>query len=131
MGIPASEILRFYREKGPSIFGQPENWVRRCLRLARWPFRPKYDATSLRTELTQIFGDRKLGESETRLVIPAYHPDEQGIYVFKTAHHSRLEIDYRVTTIDVALATAAAPVFFPAHRLPSGSHLVDGGQEMR
>jgi patatin-like phospholipase/acyl hydrolase len=127
MGLPASEILRFYRENGPSVFGQPEGLLKRCLRLARWPFRPKYDADALRSELAQIFGDRKLGESETRLVIPAYHRDQQAVYVFKTAHHRRLEMDYRASVVDVALATAAAPVFFPAHRLPSGSHLIDGG----
>lgn len=127
LGLPALEILRFYRENGPNVFGRPEGMLRRGLRHARWPFRPKYDPEVLRHELVQVFGERKLGESETRLIIPAYHRDRQGVYVFKTAHHRRLEIDYRVNAVDVALATAAAPVYFPAHRLPSGSHLLDGG----
>ena len=127
MGIPASKILAFYRERGPAVFGQPEMWLARLLRFMRWPFCPKYSSDILRSEMVAIFKDRKLGESETRLVIPAYHRDQQGVYVFKTAHHPRFEMDYREKVVDIALATAAAPVYFPAHRLPSGSHLLDGG----
>ncbi len=127
LGVRAKEILRLYQDRGPRIFGQPEGNLPRIRRHLRWLFRPKYDLTALREELTVIFEDRHLGDSETRLVIPAYHRDQQGVHVFKTAHHPRLEVDYREKAVDVALATAAAPVYFPAHRLPSGSHLLDGG----
>lgn len=127
LGISAADILTFYKNKGPRIFGEPDSPLGRILRHIRWPFRPKYDAMALEEELITVFADRRLGESETRLVIPAYHRDRQGVYVFKTAHHPRLKMDYREKVLDVALATAAAPVYFPPHRLPSGSHLLDGG----
>lgn len=127
LGIPASEILSFYREKGPGVFGQPESRMARAHRFLRWGRRPKYAPDALREALTDIFADRRLGESETRLLIPAFHRDQQAVYVFKTAHHPRFAVDFREMAVDVALATAAAPVYFPAHRLPSGSHLLDGG----
>lgn len=127
LGISAADILSFYREKGPGVFGQPENPLARLGRHIRWANRPKYDADALREALTEIFGQRRLGESETRLLVPAYHRDKQDVHVFKTAHHPRLEVDYNEAAVDVALATAAAPAYFPAHHLPSGSHLLDGG----
>lgn len=61
------------------------------------------------------------------MLIPAYHADRRTVYVFKTAHHPRLEIDHRTKAVDVALATAAAPTYFPAHSLPSGARIIDGG----
>ncbi len=127
IGLSAQEILTFYRERGPQVFGQLEGCLDRILRYVRWPLRPKYDPSNLRAELFEVFREKKLGHSFTRLVIPAYHRDRQSVYVFKTAHHPRLEVDCHVDAVDVAMATAAAPVYFPSHRIPTGSHLLDGG----
>tara|TARA_R110000787_G_scaffold36424_2_gene92990 strand:- start:920 stop:1909 length:990 start_codon:yes stop_codon:yes gene_type:complete len=127
LGLPAADILSFYRERGPSVFGWPESRPARWLRNTCWIARPKFSPNALRDALTDVFGARRLGESATRLVIPAFHRDQQAVYVFKTAHHSRFAMDYRESAVDVALATAAAPAYFPAHRLPSGSDLLDGG----
>lgn len=143
LGIPAAEILGFYRDKGPTIFGaakagEPTGWsermIMRCLgplgrraREARQMFAPKHRPWALRQALEQVLGERLLGESLTRLVIPAYHGDRQTVYVFKTAHHQRFEVDHKARAVDVALATAAAPTYLPAHELPSGARLLDGG----
>jgi predicted acylesterase/phospholipase RssA len=47
--------------------------------------------------------------------------------VYKTAHHERFVMDYKCTAVEVALATAAAPTYFPAYQAQSGVPLVDGG----
>jgi hypothetical protein len=47
--------------------------------------------------------------------------------VFKTSHHQRFEVDHACSAVDVALATAAAPTYFPAHELAIGTSLIDGG----
>ena len=73
-----------------------------------------------------MLGDRLLGESVKRLVIPAYSLDENDVYLFKTPHHERLRRDGRETMVDVAMATTAAPTFLPASRLRN-HRLVDGG----
>lgn len=139
LGLPAREIVEFYVREGPRIFDQADatgsngiaqrwsamlrKWRRRGQQLA-WP---KYEPEALRVALTTAFGSRTLGESRLRLVIPAYHSDKDDLYVFKTRHHPRLQVDWRERAVDVALATAAAPTYFRAHVMPSGAPLIDGG----
>ena len=139
LGLSAREIVEFYVREGPRIFDQADatvangmvqrwsamlrNWRRRGQRLA-WP---KYEPDALRVALTAAFGSKTLGESRLRLVVPAYHGDKDDLYVFKTRHHPRLQVDWRERVVDVALATAAAPTYFRAHVMPSGAPLIDGG----
>ena len=131
LGLPCSQILDFYREKGPAVFGQSGGPMRSKVGgLWRWARRlvgNKHPAGPLRASLTEVFEDRRLGESETRLVIPAWHSKRRCPYLFKTAHNARFEVDHRERVVDVALATAAAPTYLPAHRLRDGLELVDGG----
>jgi len=49
------------------------------------------------------------------------------IHIYKTAHHERLGMDYRLTAVEVAMATAAAPTYFPAYDSQHCITLVDGG----
>ena len=129
--LPCSQILDFYREKGPAVFGQSGGPMRsKVSGLWRWARRlvgNKHSAAPLRASLTEVFGDRRLGESKTRLVIPAWHSMRRRPHLFKTAHNARFELDHREHVVDVALATAAAPTYLPAHRLRGGLELVDGG----
>lgn len=132
LGLRAADILRLYEEEGPAIFSQSRKgflgWLERHLRKGRWVFwGPKYSAEPLRNALHGVLGERLLGEARTRLVIPAWHPQTQGVYVFKTAHHPRLRTDYRELAIDAAMATAAAPTYFAQHVTANDVGLVDGG----
>ena len=70
---------------------------------------------------------RKLGESKKRLVIPAYNLSEDDVYLFKTPHHERLRRDWRVPAWKVALATSAAPTYFPLSCHIDHIRHVDGG----
>ena len=45
----------------------------------------------------------------------------------RRAHHPRLQMDFKVPAVDTALATSAAPVFFPPHRSRQEVTLIDGG----
>lgn len=132
LGLRASDILKLYEEQGPTIFAQTRSgfggWIDRRLRTGRWLFwGPKYSAQPLRDALHGVLGDRKLGEAQTRLVIPAWHPQTQGVYIFKTAHHQRLRTDYKELAIDAAMATAAAPSYFAQHVTANDVGLADGG----
>lgn len=71
--------------------------------------------------------DDLIGHSQTRLVIPAWDADLHSPYIYKTAHHTRLQTDYRKTALDAALATAAAPTYFKRHRTADDIGLTDGG----
>lgn len=138
LGISAGDLLAFYEERGPTIFGQEPlmgaSPVRRLWRRLRHKARsarqlvlPKYSPAALRTALEEALGERTLGESQTRLVIPAFDRQRCRVHIFKTPHHDRLVTDWRQRAVDVALATAAAPTYLPSHRLANGISLLDGG----
>lgn len=131
LGIPAKDLLDLYETRGPEIFGQQTGavprWARDLWRSGRHLFAPKHDADVLRAVLTDVLGDRQIGDAVTRLLIPAWEADRQSVYIFKTAHHERLKSDYRRLALDAALATAAAPSYFKRHRTEDGVGLIDGG----
>jgi uncharacterized protein len=122
MGLPAKEILQFYQQRGPEIFRG-----NRTLGLLRWLGAAKYDPGPLEAALNEIFGNHLLGESKTRLVVPSLDLETGKVHVKKTAHHPRFERDYTERLVNVALATAAAPTYFPTHRSGAGIPLIDGG----
>jgi len=59
--------------------------------------------------------------------VPSCNLDTGEVHIWKTSHHPRLERDYKVPAVEVALSTAAAPTYFPTHRSSAGIPLVDGG----
>jgi patatin-like phospholipase/acyl hydrolase len=122
LGLSARDILTFYEQHGPVIFAG-----NRFVRFLRHIGLSKYSSAPLRTALESVFGDRTLGESSKRLVIPSANLDTGEVHIWKTAHHIRFERDYRARVVDVALATSAAPTYFPTHRCAAGSPLIDGG----
>lgn len=131
LGHRASEILDFYEERGPEVFGENRgaliNPVIRALRGCRRLYRHKHASNALRTALHEILGDTRLGEARIRLVIPAWNPVARSVYIYKTAHHPRLRTDYRSKAIDAALATSAAPTYLQHHITQHDVGLLDGG----
>jgi len=126
MGVPCREILRFYRERGPVIF--PSTGVhRRVWHIARRIVTGKHDHEVLAAELRSVFGDKKLGESRCRLIIPSFNASSGMVHLFKTAHDERFRQDYRRSCVDVLMAASAAPTYFRPHRTEDGSVFVDGG----
>lgn len=121
LGLSAQEILDFYEKNGPKIFAGRRGRTLRSL------FTAKYNSKPLRDALIEAFGNKLLGDSETRLLIPSLNLETGEVHVFKTAHHTRFVRDYKETAVDVAMATAAAPTYFPTHHLGTGEPLVDGG----
>jgi patatin-like phospholipase/acyl hydrolase len=133
IGLSATEILSFYKDRASDVFGGGAeagplrgiyDWSKRA---AKSLVASKYSADGLKQALTDVFGGRRLGESQVRLVIPAFSSRERKVYVFKTAHHPRFEVDLHRPEVDVALATAAAPTYFPAHSIKDVATLIDGG----
>ena len=122
LGLSAEKMLRFYEEYGPTIFKG-----NRGLRWLRWLGASKYSSIPLEKALRNCFGDKRLGDSKKRLVIPSLNLENGEVYIYKTAHHPRLERDYKENAVEVALKTAAAPTYFPTRRSSAGTPLIDGG----
>jgi len=122
-GLSPREILDFnVKEKG-RIFANPLDW-----RKLRHPFVAKYRPKALEASVRRVFGTTLLGESRVPVVIPSYDLGENAVHLFKTPHHPRLKRDHRVEMWAVAMATSAAPTYFPTFRLPGDDvRLIDGG----
>ncbi len=128
VGISPKNIVHFYVTEARNIFaGNRPELLRRIWHGLRHGLRNKYSQGPLRKALQGCFGERLLGESKKRLVIPSYNIGDDDVYLFKTPHHERLHRDYKVPIWQIALATSAAPSFFPCCQLIDDIRLVDGG----
>jgi patatin-like phospholipase/acyl hydrolase len=122
-GLNPRDILDFYVSEKDRVFPDRFSWRR-----LRQLFVAKYRPGGLEAAVRRIFGTMLLGESKVPLVITSYNLGENDVYLFKTPHHPRLKRDHKVPMWAVAMATSAAPTFFPAFRLPTDQvRLVDGG----
>jgi hypothetical protein len=126
MGASAAEICRFYKEDGPKIFPARKGiseWYWRTRSLIK----PAFMSGELKKAILKVVGDRPLKEAQTRLVIPSYDVNTGKIVVFKTPHHPWYTKYCNLPAVDVALATAAAPTYFPAHTIDKWGMFIDGG----
>lgn len=123
LGLSPSEILGFYRSFGPRIFPASQKWSTR----AKHYYDTKYSNDPLRQALESTFGRKLLGESRQRLIIPSFSANTGKIYVYKTPHHTRFQSDWRQSAVEVALATSAAPTYFPPYITRSYIAHLDGG----
>jgi patatin-like phospholipase/acyl hydrolase len=124
-GLTAARIRDVYVERGDRIF-PPTTAVGRIWRSLRRIHRTGYEQRVLENELLHIFHDAPLGQSRTRLVIPAFEGRHGEPWLFKTPHHPDYKRDQVERMVKVGLSTAAAPTFFGA--LPNNGYvMVDGG----
>lgn len=128
LGVPLRQILELYVERGPEIFPAPAPGVGGKLSsLWRHTWRPKHSQEVLAEALDRVIGGRKFGESQNRLVIPAFNAVTGEIHLFKTSHIPAYQMDCQRPATDVALATSAAPTFFSAYHDGRGGVYLDGG----
>lgn len=85
-----------------------------------------YSAAPLKTIIEGVLGDAIIGDMKTRILIPAVNYTTGAVQVFKTPHHVTFKRDWKLKAVDVALATSAAPTYFPIHQI-NDCWYVDGG----
>lgn len=132
-----NDVCRFYEEEGPKIFPEYKRnkLISALLRqrvtkgdIKQIALGGKFSDTALKDALHRIFGDAKIADSHNYLCIPSYTITEARPWVFKKAHHDQLRDD-KAYYVDVALATSAAPTFFPLSEIDYYDHkqFIDGG----
>lgn len=122
-GLRPAEIVDRYEQLATTVFSpKRRRWRRGLARLTS----PTYEASTLRRSVADVLGDRLLGDSHKRLIVPSWDLHRGAVHVFKTPHHDCLRRDWKVPMVDVAMATSAAPAFLPGARV-DGQILVDGG----
>jgi predicted acylesterase/phospholipase RssA len=118
--IPAQRVVDLFQQHGDEIFAKRTS----LFGAARAP----YTADKLRAllEHDDLFGRRLLGSCKYRVIVPAINYTTGEPVVFKTPHHPTLRRDHQIPLVEVALATSAAPGYFPRH-IYENSQYVDGG----
>lgn len=130
LGKSAESIRKMFLEHGQEIFPRGERPTSKFGRLRakfREFYHPKYDGTVLRRKIEDVLGaDARLGDAKTRVLIPAVNMTKGSVQMFKTAHNPKFMNDYKLAAVDIAMATSAAPLYFPMAEL-GNSYFIDGG----
>lgn len=127
--VPMSQLVTLFEKQGPTVFSSralPTGAVSRLIDMSRSVFGPKYSGEALRNALQAALGDVRLSEARHRVVVTAVDVNRCRTKIFKTPHALTSRGDEKVRAVDVAMATCAAPAYFPAVRV--GRRLyADGG----
>jgi predicted acylesterase/phospholipase RssA len=124
-GVYTGKLVDLYDERGPAIF---QRSLLRSFLTGFGLWAPRYSAASLERELLQVLGPRLLGTlSPTELLVPTYcvrlptceDTDGDGVVegratLFFKSWEARTDPALNFMLRDVARATSAAPVYFPA-----------------
>lgn len=119
LGIPAKRVLNLYLEEGRQIFRRP----RRLGMLLR----PKYDNRPLARALQKAFGRQIVNDALTPVCVTSYELTTSYPRIWKDDHAEDLPRDGDEPAWKVALATSAAPIYFPGAEVTAGDSHVDGG----
>lgn len=118
--IPAKDIVNLFVEYGEQIFKR-----RFSLRgILRAPLSLAPLQQLLSTE--NLFCNRELGHCKHPVIVPSINYSSGQPVLFKTPHHQDFKRDHLHQIVDIALATSAAPGYFPRHSFNNNQY-VDGG----
>ena len=127
--LPMRQMLALFLERGRQVFSPralPRGTMSRLIDLTRSVLGPKYDGVALRTALTEFLGDKTLDQALHPLVIPSVNVTRSQTKVFKTPHGRASRGDEKIRAVDAAMATCAAPAYFPSVKI-NGELFADGG----
>lgn len=119
-GCKAEEIESFYKNFAKDIF--PSNRKNRVGILNN-----KYSNKELKKALSIFFGNKSISDCKTHVCIPSIDVSTCHPIVFKTNNNGTQTRDEKYSLVDIALATSAAPTFFPIHSFDTYQGLIDGG----
>ncbi|MEX0648135.1 MAG: CBASS cGAMP-activated phospholipase [Balneolaceae bacterium] len=131
LGKKGEAISQFYQKDGPRIF--PNSGYQKVYRFLKgWLFN-KYSNHQLESTLKKLlrFDNESdnvplLGDSSKRLIIPTFYAANSRPRLFKTPHDKRYRSDWKIPMWAVAMATSAAPTYFPSFKYKGNTYL-DGG----
>lgn len=124
----AREMVDLYEQQGSRIFSR--SLVRRLFTFDSITWK-KYSSTGIEEVLWKYFGDARLRDAVTDLLITSYEIERRFPFFFKSTT-ARERLDYDFPARDIARATSAAPSYFEPFTLKTGglpAHytLIDGG----
>jgi hypothetical protein len=121
IGRNPAELSQLFDDHGARIFPSGGAW-----RFLRWLVTAKYDPGPLRNAVDDALDGQnpRLGDLDYKVAFPAVDESAGQPIVFTNADPDHHAVPLR----DAVLASAAAPTYFPAHRIAAfGRRYVDGG----
>lgn len=124
----ARDLVELYEEHAGKIF--PSGYWGQTDNLQNY-YQPRYSPEGLRDVLREYLQDVPLKDALTDVLIPSYEIERRVPFFFKS-RKARGRVTHDFLMCDVALATSAAPTYFPPHKIqtrPTDERfvLVDGG----
>lgn len=116
--VPMKEVVEMFKSHGQDIFKKQFSLFS--------ILRSTYSNKGLQKQISKMFGEKKIGDLKHNVIIPAINYSAGKPVVFKTPHHPSFKRDLHLRILDVAMATSAAPIFFPKYSFDSANY-VDGG----
>lgn len=128
--VPAATIKAAFERNGRDIFSNrpaATSWWGTVRDLARFVHKPKYQTDALRRTIVELVGEgTRIGDLKHPVIVPTINLTEGKPQLFKTPHHREFQTDLYLKVVDVALATAAAPTYFPIAEI-GDALFADGG----
>ena len=117
-GISAATLVEFFLQRGKTIFSEQRSWIRQ-------QYHPKFRNLNLRQAATETFGSTRLSEAIIEVLVTTYDTElRRPVYLRREVARNNDGLDFMMR--DIAVATSAAPTYFPSYRL--GTHaMIDGG----
>lgn len=122
--IPAADLQAMFQDHGDRIFNT-RSGLRKLL--GGLKMSAKHSADGLRGVLEENFGLLTIGDLKHRVLIPTVNYSKGSGQFFKTPHAPQFSQDHMHGLVDVGLATAAAPTYFPLHQIGEEGVFADGG----
>jgi patatin-like phospholipase/acyl hydrolase len=127
MEKPAAEMRDVIVGRGTRIFSNRRKPRFSWMDTPRSFLSPKYSDRELKIAIADMIGEEtKISAAKHRLLVPAINMTTGSVQMFKTGHDPKFGIDPGRRAMDVALATSAAPTYFPLAEV-GDAHFVDGG----
>jgi len=131
--IPAKDIRKAFEDNGEKIFPRKFNLknifkLRSLIKIIDYfdIFLPKNNSEALKTTIELIVGDNKMSDLKHAVIVPTVNLTKGSTQLFKTPHHESFKRDLHLKLVDVALATSAAPIYFPLAEI-NNQLFADGG----
>ena len=120
-GMSAKSLVDLYLTKGSLIFPTSNNRFVRNFQnsyksLKQIFFSNKHSVKPLKRILEDLFGDKTMNDAANLLCIPSFNLTNGQPKVFKkSGSQTEHFVDNTIKLVDIALATSAAPSYYPIH----------------